>query len=453
MRPARLASVLALFLIAAGAWIVAGCEREAERVMTVTVTVGGDATESAGKRDLRDMTRLVEGPLQPSKSGHLAYVASDGNVYVVDPSTAATVRVTRDRSSAGTGFGIFHSGLAWSSAGELAFARSNIDTFTSALSRTVPGTGKVTRVTPEIGMLIYASWSPASCDGSGCTELAYIADVDGEPGGKVALQVLDVPARSPSRSILEQRADQIYFAWTKDRGTLVRHVLGRRSRLEEVDIAAGTATRIGGRLAPFLAPAVTSGRVVYPVAGAAAEPSVTVTDSAVVVHVPGDSRRVAFAPSPDGRRLAFAVRHRPELTPPQAFEEPWIADLETGEIVRVGPTLWTEAFYWSPDGKRLAYLTWLDNNYRRFNQWRIFDAVTQRDTGSVSFEPTSTFDTLTTFFDQFGQSHSFWSPDGRYLAYAAVAPDGRDQVWLLDTLGDAEPVLVADGVVAVFSRN
>ena len=313
-------------------------------------------------------------------------------------------------------------------------------------------------MTSERGILIYASWSPARCGDMTCSRLATIRDVDRKPGGKVAMEVLAFPSRASARSLLENTGPQVYFSWAGRDGRMIRHVLGHDilrgpGRLEDVDLAAGRAKPIRGAFAPFLAPAFTAGRVVYALADSSTEESrVTLTDSAVVVHVPQGVRRVVFTPSPDGRRLAFAVRGRSRATPEQAFEEPWIVDLETGEMEAVGPvTLWTEAFYWSPDSRRLAYLTYLDNEYRPYNQWRIFDAASGEDRGSVSFQPTATFDTLTTFFDQFGQSHSFWSPDGRYLAYAAVSKDGRDQVWLLDARDRKTRTLVADGVVGIFS--
>jgi hypothetical protein len=314
------------------------------------------------------------------------------------------------------------------------------------------------RLSRRRGILIYASWSPARCAALTCSELATITDVDRKPGGKVAMNVLAFPTRSSVRSVLEAEGAQIYFSWAGADGRLVRHVLGREilrggGRLEELRVEAGTSRAIRGEFAPFLAPAFAGGRVVYAVADSSeSKPTVTLTSSAVIVHAPKGVRRVVFTPSPDGRRLAFAVRGRSQLTPGQAFEEPWIVDLETGETQAAGPlSLWTEAFYWSPDSRRLAYLTYLDSVYRPFNQWRIFDAESGKDSGSAFFQPTTTFDTLTTFFDQFGQSHSFWSPDGRYLTYAAVSDAGQDEIWILDTREGGARTLVADGVLGVFS--
>ena len=434
--------------------------REAVTV-TVTVESGAERAQAAKEPiDVRAVARLVEGTLRPSESGHLAYVGTDGNVYVVDPLTGATVQVTDDGSSAGTRYGIFHAGMAWSRSGELAFARTDVEDFASTLFVTVPGSGKVQRASRNAGILIYASWSPAACRASRCGELATITDVDREPGGRVALNVLAFPGGSSARSVLEEKGAQIYFAWAAPRDRLIRHVVGDdiihgAHRLDDLDLRSHTSRKLGTRLGPFLAPAFASGRVVYAVADSPTNESrVTVTKHAVVIHAPRDARRVAFAPSPDGKRLAFTVRLNSDFRPAAAFEEPKIADLGTGEVETVGSTaLWTEAFYWSPDSRKLAYLSWLDNEYRPYNQWRIFDAVTGTDKGSAFFQPTDTFDTLTTFFDQFGQSHSFWSPDSRYVAYGAVSDAGEEQVWLLDTEDGGSRMLVADGVVGVFSRR
>lgn len=397
--------------------------------------------------DLRGRARLVERPLPPAPGGHLAYVGSDGNVYVVDPATAETVQVTADRSSAATGLGIFHTGLAWSREGRLAFARTDTDAFESSLFVVVPGRGEAAQVDGPGGILIYASWSRTG------ERLATITDADGTPGGDVALDVLEAGSGDGWRSIVRQEGGQIYFSWAGP-DELVRHLLDLDARsLDELHLDRGGSSAIRARLAPFLAPEVAGRRVVYAVVDAeVSEPRVTVEQSAVVVHAPPDTRRVAFAASPDGRRLALALRGPRGATPDEAFGQVRVVELATGEIVRVGPrTLFTKAFYWSPDGTRLAYLNALDSVAGAFSQWRLFDLETRTDRGLAAFRPTATFETMTTFFDQFGQSHSLWSPDGRYLVYAAAA-GGEAHVWLLDTTEEVgRRTLVADGVVGVFS--
>src|SRR5438034_970516 len=89
----------------------------------------GGGTSEAGTTattmlDLRGSSHLV-GTLAATDGGDLAYVGLDGNVYVVDPSDGATVRLSRDRSSAVDANGVFFSGIAWSRSGALAFTRTS----------------------------------------------------------------------------------------------------------------------------------------------------------------------------------------------------------------------------------------------------------------------------------------------------------------------------------------
>lgn len=442
---------LTLLLVVTGVLAIsaAACSRDAPEADTLTVARDPDTPISV---DLRARARLVRGPLPRSRAGLLAYVGTDGNLYVVDPATGSTAQVTDDGSSAGTERGIFHAGMAWSRTGELAFARTDRETSRSALFVTRPGSGKTTSIA-EGGQLIYASWSPATCEALACSRLAVIRDADGRPGGGVALKVHGFATSSAGEPVLEDEASQIYFAWSERGDRIVRHLLQRRQSLDEVDIERGLTRRLEVSPGPFFAPSFSRGRLVYALAdGDGDELAVSISAKAVVVHVSRDARRVAFAPSPDGLRLAVAVRRGPQETPEAAFDPVRIVDLASGEITAGGPTtLWTKAFYWSPDGKRLAYLTWIDSDVSAFNQWRIFDVRDATDTGLAAFQPTAAFGTLTAFFDQFSQSHSLWSPDGRYLAYAAIRA-GKPQVWLLDTRArPSRRVLIADGVAAAFS--
>lgn len=425
------------------------CSRDTTEADTTTVARDPDRPVNV---DLRPRTRLVRGPLPTSPAGLLAYVGANGNLYVVDPASGSTAQLTEDGSSAGTERGIFHAGMAWSRTGELAFARTDPETSESALFVTRPGDGETTQIA-EGGQLIYASWSPAPCEALQCSRLGVIVDADGRAGGDVAFRVHEFAASFAGRPVLEDEAAQVYFAWSERGDRVVRHVLDTRQSLDEVDVERGLTRRLEKSPGPFFAPSFSRGRLVYARADVEGdELRVSVFADAVVAHVSRDARRVAFAPSPDGRRLAVAVRRGPEETPESAFDPIRVVDLASGEITVAGPTtLWTKAFYWSPDGERLAYLTWLGNDVSTFNQWRIFDVAGGSDTGLAAFQPTATFATLTAFFDQFSQSHSFWSPDGRYLAYAAVRA-GEPQVWLLDTRArPSRRLLIADGVVAAFS--
>jgi hypothetical protein len=53
------------------------------------------------------------------------------------------------------------------------------------------------------------------------------------------------------------------------------------------------------------------------------------------------------------------------------------------------------------------------------------------------------------FFDQCGPSHPVWSEDSKHLVFSGQMPDlsseTHNQVWLVDTSGDAPPVALARG--------
>jgi Tol biopolymer transport system component len=56
-------------------------------------------------------------------------------------------------------------------------------------------------------------------------------------------------------------------------------------------------------------------------------------------------------------------------------------------------------------------------------------------------------------FDQYAQSHRFWSPDGRYLVYADRDDQSGDRIWLVDTKAEkgADPILIDGGSIGIWS--
>ena len=58
-------------------------------------------------------------------------------------------------------------------------------------------------------------------------------------------------------------------------------------------------------------------------------------------------------------------------------------------------------------------------------------------------------------FNQYAQSHRFWSPDGRYLVYAERTPDLIERVWLIDTRSEdgSNASLIGEGTIGFWSWN
>jgi Tol biopolymer transport system component len=131
-----------------------------------------------------------------------------------------------------------------------------------------------------------------------------------------------------------------------------------------------------------------------------------------------------------------------------------VFDLDTGTTRRLTqPGFRILAFFWSPDGQRLGYLIHLALPDTDWMQWRTYDVSVDRDRGFAAFHPSPLMRFMVHSFNQYVQSHRFWSPDGRYLVYADRDRSQTDQVWLVDTWAErgADPILVDQGSMGVWS--
>ncbi len=108
------------------------------------------------------------------------------------------------------------------------------------------------------------------------------------------------------------------------------------------------------------------------------------------------------------------------------------------------------AFFWSPDGSHLAYLVQTAEAPEPWFEWRFYDGA-DRFAGP-RFRPSSVTATdHLVEFDQYAQSHSFFSPDGSAFVFAGVTPEGDDGIWVQPVLAGATAERVSDGVLAVWS--
>ena len=117
------------------------------------------------------------------------------------------------------------------------------------------------------------------------------------------------------------------------------------------------------------------------------------------------------------------------------------------------------AFYWAPDGSRLAYLR-LDTHAQALS-WNVVGVGGGATRSLASFTPSDDFAFQLSFFDQYVQSTSVWSPDGRCLVYGTDAGGQRrngstvsEHVAVLDVDAPeptARPTQIARGGLAVWS--
>jgi dipeptidyl aminopeptidase/acylaminoacyl peptidase len=194
-----------------------------------------------------------------------------------------------------------------------------------------------------------------------------------------------------------------------------------------------------------------------------------------LVLAKGDDRRalalsrtgLAFAWSPRGDRIAFAM-----TAPADALLYSSVVVLDPdGQEHRVAAQGQILAFFWSPDGQRLAVLS-LDTSQpsqgraipvrtgaapapQSANARLAWSVVNVTDGSSIDFPPfypTDPFLLLVPYFDQYAQSLSLWSPDGRSLVYADMDERGAPSIRVLDTQQPQQPARrLSDGTFAAWS--
>lgn len=393
----------------------------------------------------------------PASGGRLAYLGGDGNVYVTSADRATTIALTDDATAAPEGGGLSYHRLSWSPDGRLAFAAVTRagDAARSQLyvAESLAGPVQVVGQSDE-HFVIYIYWSPQPCPGRpGCRRLAYL--IEEEDG--IGLRLVEMEAGR----IENWRAGAgwpFYFSWAPDGRSMVWHTGGARRQDEAARLVLYDVERDQVELLPqtpglFLAPAWSpqGDRWLGVAAAEDLDQLQSFNGQEPVTLTSAPNGEMVFAWSPAGDQVAYAIR---KYTTDPFYGPIYIFDLATGRSRRLTDVgLRILGFFWAPDGRRLGYITWLPLQNADWMQWRVYDLAEERDRGFKAFYPSAQMRFVISSFNQYAQSHRFWSPDGRYLVYADRNPNFVERVWLIDTLAEAgaDPILIDTGSFGVWS--
>lgn len=392
-------------------------------------------------------------PTPPPSAGRLAYIGGDGNIYVTDADRLDTIALTDDATTAYEGQGLSYQRLAWSPEGKLAYA-SVRRRGAMAQSRlyVVDAPGQTARLVGQSAdhFVIYLYWSPVAClDRPDCRRLAYLI----EETDDIALRLVTM-----ERGRLDnQRLGggwPFYFSWAADGRSMIWHIGHRQpqAKLARHDLDQAVTETLATPPGNFLAPAWSpqNGTWLGVVEEGQAQILQKLGDGEAQTVTPAAEGDVAFVWSPDGQQVAYAVRRYatdPFYGPIHLFD---VAGGETTRLTDLG--LRVLAFFWSPDGHHLAYLTRQVLPETEWMQWRVYHLAEDEDRGFDTFQPTPQMRFIVVSFNQYAQSHRFWSPDSRYLVYAAQ--DGQERrVWLVDTWAEkgSSPLPISTGSMGFWS--
>jgi len=389
--------------------------------------------------------------------GRLAYIGGDGNVYVTTTADFQNkIALTTDAEVSAELPGFSYHRLAWSWDGWLAFAAVQ-RTGESAQSKlyVLPSLDSQPQLVAESAehFVIYNFWSPVPCPQEpACRQLAYLI----EESDDIALRLVTIRGEQ----VVNERIGSgwpFYYSWSADGHSLLWHTglaqANMPAALTQYDVTAARPERLSLTPGPFMAPAWSptgSGWVGVTADGNTNRLQYFNQDGAETITADTGST-VTFAWSPNGRQLAYMIRAR-ENDP--FYGAIHLYDLETGEIRRVTDVgLRYLAFFWSPDGSKLGYLTWVPVGADEFMQWRVYDLGTDVDVGFKLFHPAPLMRFAIASFNQYAQSHRYWSGDGRYLVYTTRDGGNQDRIWVIDTWDkeDNQPIFIDEGSIAYWS--
>ena len=415
----------------------------------------------------RDM-QMPQSPLLSAlerKSGLIAYIGADGNMYVSDQGGGNLTQLTDDAlipESQGAPL-LYYQYPTWSRDGSrVAFVGLSVEgeQIESKLMVADPETDSVEEIySSESEHPIYLNWSPDD------ENITFISS-------NVARQNLllqNLPVQGGDPAILDT-GSPYYWSWAPDGNVMIVHAGGTAASVPEhisfLDVEAPIVTEyaVEATLGSFQAPAWSpDGNRIAIAQVAEEEREVVVTDAAGEnpKSLGTFTEKTAFAWSSDSTRLAY-------IDGVQALDAGTIGplhvyDLETSEEIVEDENV--IAFFWSPSGEEIAYFVLLQAQAEGSGEsgesaqagtqfvleLHVLDVTNGESRELFTYRPTQQFLSILPYFDQYHQSATIWSPDNNNLVLSFLNNEGIPGIAIVAASGNLEPRFLAQGYLAFWS--
>ncbi|NOT03556.1 MAG: hypothetical protein HOP27_03040 [Anaerolineales bacterium] len=405
-------------------------------------------------------------PTPNSPLGLIAYVGNDGNIYTTDRDGKQPNAITQDANLnpvAGQA-GRIYQYPAWAPDGQrLAFVRFSLSQSgqeVSLFSASSDGKNSVDTFTSQDFAPFYLSWSPNS---------QIIAFLGNDASGTLAQYLV---AASGGESKFISNGQPYYWDWSPDNHTLIVHIGGASSANPNARLAfigldgSNPKQELDLKPGSFEAPAWSPSGDVLALAtqNDAGDDELILAgrDGKVKQVLASLSGPVAFAWSPKGIDLAYAVFEEAELGPTIHLIVLDSARPDPQKQVAQGKLV---AFFWSPDGQKIAYFLLgggeedpLASSFQQVSQAnpsaslivRVYDRISGDTKEVATFAPTDSFQQILPFYSQYQRSGTIWSPDSLNLVLSGVDSAGENAIYTVGADG-SQFQKIADGNLAFWS--
>ncbi len=406
--------------------------------------------------------QVPQSPLLPfleRKSGLIAYVGGDGNMYVVDQSGKSPQAITDDADldESGSGAVRYYQYPTWSLDGnQLAFVavvgegaeRAQSEMF--AWNVDEEQLEKIYSSENEHPFYLY--WSPNN------NAVSFLSS--GASGQSILLQSISV--NDGERTILDV-GSPYYWSWAPNGSTMIVHAGGAETSPVPEHIAflqtdSGIIEDgLEAASASFQAPAWSpdGSRILLTRVNDEEENEIILADSAGAYQetLATFDVNAAFAWSPDNQLVAY-------IEGEQAISAGTLGTLHVMDVNASEDFFQDEdvfAFFWSPNSRKLAYFKPFlvegsgATGQQLLLQLHVLDVVSGESQELFNFQPSNQFSGVLPYFDQYHQSATIWSPDSNNLVLSFVDAEGNAGIAVVAASGQLEPRLIASGFLAFWS--
>ena len=408
-----------------------------------------------------------------AKSGLIAYVGSDGNIYTMDQGGGNIVAITEDAQGATQDDPILrvYQHPTWAPNSErLAFFSVEVDTLDASqkavvYSSTIGPDPEVTEIySTRSEIPFYSYWAPNS------DELGFLSF--NQAGSTMLLNLVNQDA---DHRVLDA-AQPYYWNWAPEGQRVAIHAGSPQTasleRISFLDLAADgqvLESVLDLQAASFQAPAWSpSGEWLLLAIEEEGERSMVLVDRFGSVHrrLLDFDEAIAFGFSPDGQKIAALVG--PQAPNGLLTGSLHVFELDGPEEAYVSEEDNIMSFFWAPNSNDLAYfqLEIVDPNQQQegdedTNQQQqqpllvVNMQAYAHNTGETrsltsNFLPTERFLNVLTFFNQYQHSATIWSPDSQNLVFSAQTQEAPI-ILVISASGSLEPRVISNGVLAFWS--